>query len=205
MPNKRNHPKHKIDRRLGENLWGRDKSPVNTNPTGPGQHGARRKKLTDYGLQLREKQKLKGYYGNINEKQFRTVYEKASRMKGDKSENLIRLLESRLDAIVYRLNLVPTVFGARQLVNHKHVMVNGKTVNIPSYRCQPGDVIEVRERARNIPQVVEATEKLERDLPDYLTLDQKNFKGTYNRLPEGEEVPYPVQMNPNLVIEFYSR
>lgn len=205
MTNKRNHPKHKIDRRLGENLWGRDKSPVNTNPTGPGQHGARRKKLTDYGLQLREKQKLKGYYGNISEKQFRTIYEKASRMKGDKSDNLLRLLESRLDAIVYRLNLVPTVFGSRQLVNHKHVLVNGQIVNIPSYRCQPGDVIEVRERARNIPQVIEAVGKMERDLPDYLTLDQKNFKGTYNRLPEAEEVPYPVQMNPNLVIEFYSR
>ena len=205
MTNQRNHPKHKIDRRLDENLWGRDKSPVNTNPTGPGQHGARRKKLTDYGLQLREKQKLKGYYGNIGEKQFRNIYDRASKMKGDKSENLIRLLESRLDAIVYRLNLVPTVFGSRQLVNHKHVLVNGKVVNIPSYRCQPGDVIEVRERARNIPQVIEATAKLERDLPDYLTLDQKNFKGTYNRLPEHDEVPYPVQMNPNLVIEFYSR
>lgn len=205
MPNKRQHSKYKLARRLGENLWGRDKCPTNTNPAAPGQHGLRRKKLTDYGIQLREKQKIKGYYGDVSEKQFRTIYEKASRMKGDKSENFIRLLESRLDAIVYRLNFVPTVFAARQFVNHKHVLVNGKIVNIPSYRCKPGDVIEVRERSRNIPIVIEALDKKEREIPDYLTLDGASFKGTYNRLPEVDEVPYPVQMNPNLVIEFYSR
>ena len=205
MPNKRQHSKYKISRRMGENLWGRDKCPTNTNPTAPGQHGARRKKLTDYGIQLREKQKLKGYYGNISESQFRTIFDKASRMKGDKSENLLQMLESRLDAIVYRLNMVPTVFGARQLINHKHIMVNGKVVNIPSYRCKPGDVIEIRERSRNIPQVVEAIQKMERELPDYISVDAKAFKGTFGRLPQADEIPYPVQMNPNLVIEFYSR
>lgn len=203
--NRRTISKYKISRRMGENLWGRDKCPTNTNPAGPGQHGGRRKKLTDFGIQLREKQKLKGYYGNITEKQFRRIFAEASRRKGDKSENLIQLLECRLDAIVYRLNFVPTVFAARQLVNHKHVTVNGKIVNIPSYRCQAGDVVEVRERARTIPMVMEASEKMERELPEYLTSEAKSFKGTFNRLPGSEEVPYPVQMNPNLVVEFYSR
>jgi len=205
MPNRRSGSKYKICRRLGENLWGRDKCPTNTNSTGPGMHGARRRKLTDYGIQLREKQKLKGYYGNITEKQFRRIYDEASRMKGDKSENLIRLLESRLDAMVYRLNFVPTMFAARQIVNHKHICVNGKIVNIPSYRVKPGDVIEVRERSRQMPLLIEALEKQEREVPDYLTLAPKDFKGTMNRLPEADEAPYPVQMNPNLVIEFYSR
>ncbi|MBI1364071.1 MAG: 30S ribosomal protein S4 [Proteobacteria bacterium] len=205
MTNRRTTPKYKICRRLGENLWGRDKCPTNTNPAGPGQHGARRKKLTDYGVQLREKQKLKGYYGNITEKQFRRTFEEAARRKGDKSENLIALLESRLDAIVYRMNFVPTVFAARQLVNHKHVTVNGQSVNIPSYRCKPGDVIEVREASRTIPMVVEAIEKMEREVPSYFTVEPTAFKGTFNRTPQFDEVPYPVQMNPNLVIEFYSR
>ena len=203
--NVRQVPKYKICRRLGENLWGRDKCPTNTNPTAPGQHGARRKKLTDYGIQLREKQKLKGYYGDVSEKAFRRVFAEAVRRKGDTSENLIGLLESRLDAIVYRLNFVPTVFASRQLVNHKHVTVNGKVVNIPSYRCRPGDVIEVREKSRKIALVIEATEKMEREVPSYLSLEPSEFKGTYNRLPVMEEVPYPVQMNPNLVVEFYSR
>ncbi|MAI08401.1 MAG: 30S ribosomal protein S4 [Magnetococcales bacterium] len=205
MSNVRQTPKYKICRRLGENLWGRDKCPTNTNPTGPGMHGARRKKLTDYGIQLREKQKLKGYYGDVKEGQFRTIFKEAVRRKGDTSENLIALLESRLDAIVYRLNFVPTVFAARQFVNHKHVMVNGKVVNIPSYRCRPGDVIEVREKSRQVPMVIEALEKVEREVPSYLTFEPSAAKGTFNRLPVMDEVPYPVQMNPNLVVEFYSR
>lgn len=203
MANFRQTPKYKICRRLGENLWGRDKCPTNTRSTGPGLHGARRGRLTDYGVQFREKQKLKGYYGNISEKQFVNIYKDASRRKGDKSENLIKLLESRLDAIVYRLNFVPTVFAARQLINHKHVTVNGQVVNVASYRCKVGDVIEIREKSRKIPMVIEAMEKSERDLPDYITADK--FKGTFNRLPEFDEVPYPVQMNPHLIIEFYSR
>jgi small subunit ribosomal protein S4 len=203
--NRRQISKYKICRRLGENLWGRDKCPTNTKPTGPGQHGARRKKLTDYGIQLREKQKIKGYYGSISEKQFVRTFKEAVRRKGDTSENLIGLLESRLDAIVYRLNFVPTVFAARQLVNHKHVTVNGKVVNIPSYRCRPGDVIEVREKSRKIAIVMGAVEKMEREVPAYLALEPSEFKGTFNRLPVMDEVPYPVQMNPNLVVEFYSR
>ena len=205
MPNKRQVSKYKICRRMGENIWGRDKCPTNTNPTGPGQHGARRKKLTDYGIQLREKQKLKGYYGDVSEKQFRRTFDEAVRRKGDSSENLIALLESRLDAIVYRMNAVPTVFAARQVVNHKHVTVNGKVVNIPSYRCRPGDVIQIREKARNIPIITEALEKMEREMPEYLSLDAAEAKVTYNRLPVMDEVPYPVQMNPHLVVEFYSR
>ncbi|MCP4354446.1 MAG: 30S ribosomal protein S4 [Proteobacteria bacterium] len=203
MSNVRQIPKSKICRRLGENLWGKDNCPTNTRASGPGMHGARRGRLTDYGVQFREKQKLKGYYGNISEKQFVNIYKEASRRKGDKSENLIKILESRLDAIVYRLNFVPTVFAARQFINHKHVTVNGKVVNVASYRCKIGDVIEVREKSRSIPVTAEAVEKAERELPDYLTADK--FKGTFNRLPEFDEVPYPVQMNPHLIIEFYSR
>lgn len=205
MPNRRSHSKYKICRRLGENLWGRDKCPTNTNATAPGQHGARRKKLTDYGIQLREKQKLKGYYGNVSEKQFLRTFKEAVRRKGDTSENLIGLLESRLDAVVYRMNLVPTVFAARQLVNHKHVLVNGQVVNIPSYRCKAGDVIELRERSRQIPVVMEAVNKMERAVPEYLSFEPQSFKATVVRIPTLEEVPYPVQMNPNLVVEFYSR
>ena len=205
MTNRRTDAKYKICRRLGENLWGRDKCPTNKRATGPGQHGARRKKLTDYGVQLREKQKIKGYYGNITEKQFRGIFTEAVRRKGDSSENLIALLESRLDAIIYRMNVVPTVFSSRQLISHKHVTVNGTVVNIPSYRCRPGDVIEVRERARKFPMVMDATDKQERETPEYVSVDVENFRGTFNRLPVMEEVPYPVQMNPSLVVEFYSR
>ncbi len=203
MTNRRRVSHNKICRRLGENLWGRDKCPDNL--TGPGQHGTRRRKLTDFGIQLREKQKLKGYYGSINERQFRNIFQEASRRKGDTSENLIALLESRLDALVYRLNFVPTVFAARQLVNHKHVLVNGKVVNIPSYRCQPGDIIQLREKAGQIPAVMQALEKMERNVPDYVALDVENKAGKYTRLPHFDEVPYPVQMNPNMVVEFYSR
>ncbi len=203
--NRRQISKYKICRRLGENLWGRDKCPTETRKTGPGVHGARRRKLSDYGIQLREKQKLKGYYGNITEKQFLRTFKDAARMKGDKSENLLQLLECRLDALVYRMNFVPTVFAARQIINHKHILVNGQVVNIPSYRCKPGDVITVRERARQIPCVMEASEKQERECPEYIALSQKEFTGTFNRLPVADEIPYPVQMNPSLVVEFYSR
>ena len=202
---KRISSKYKIDRRMGENLWGRPKSPVNSRSYGPGQHGQGRKsKLSDFGLQLRAKQKLKGYYGNITEKQFRRTYGEASRRKGTTAENLIGLLESRLDAIVYRCKFVPTVFAARQFVNHGHVMVNGRKVNIPSYRCKEGDVIEVREKSRSMALVLEALDSAERELPDYIELDGKSMKATYLRMPAFADVPYAVQMEPNLVIEFYS-
>jgi len=202
---KRHSQKYKIDRRMGENIWGRPKSPVNARAYGPGEHGQRRKgKMSDFGLQLRAKQKLKGYYGNITEKQFRRTYAEANRRKGNTAELLIGLLESRLDAVVYRAKFVPTVFAARQFVNHGHVMVNGRKVNIPSYQCRPGDVIEVRERSRNMALVLEALESAERDIPDYIDLDPKAMKATYARVPELADVPYPVTMEPNLVVEFYS-
>lgn len=202
---KRIEAKHKIDRRLGVNLWGRPKSPFNRRETGPGQHGARRKKVTDYGTQLRAKQQLKGYYGNITEKQFRRLYDQATRRRGDTSENLIELLERRLDAVVYRMKYVPTVFAARQFVNHGHVTVNGKRVNIPSYQVGDGDVVEVREKSRNMALVLEAIESGERDVPDYLDVDHNALKGSFTRAPKLADVPYPVHMQPNLVIEFYSR
>lgn len=202
---KRVQAKYKINRRLGENLWGRPKSPVNVKSTGPGQHGARRKKPSDYGLQLAAKQKLKGYYGNIVEKQFRRTYEEAVRRKGDTVVNLVQLLERRLDAVVYRMKFVPTVFSARQFVNHGHVLVNGQRVNIPSYRVKPGDVIEVKEKSRTMNLVVQATESAEREVPGYLEVDLGSRVGKFARLPEFDEIPYPVQMEPNLVIEYYSR
>ena len=202
---KRLQSKYKIDRRIGENLWGRPKSPVNKRDYRPGQHGQRRRKPSDFGTQLMAKQKLKGYYGNISEKQFRRYYAEAVRRKGDTSENLISILERRLDAAVYRMKFVPTVFAARQFVNHGHVLVNGKKVTIPSYRMQDGDVIEVRQKSREIPMVLEAVESAEREIPDYMDVDLKKMKGTYIRAPKLADVPYPVKMEPNLVVEFYSR
>ena len=203
---KRHSAKYKIDRRLGENIWGRPKSPVNRREYGPGQHGQRRKgKMTDYGQQLRAKQKLKGYYGDLSEKQFRKIYEEANRRKGDTNENLIGLLESRLDAIVYRCKFVPTPFAARQFVNHGHVLVNGRRVNIPSYRCRPGDVIEIKEKSKQLALVLESAQSAERDVPDYIEVDHNKMTGKYARVPTLADVPYAVQMEPNLVVEFYSR
>ncbi|MEL6292010.1 MAG: 30S ribosomal protein S4 [Pseudomonadota bacterium] len=202
---KRVRAKHKIDRRLGENIWGRPKSPLNKRESRPGQHGERRMgKLSDFGQQLRAKQKLKGYYGNISERQFRRLYAEATRLKGSTSEQLIGLLERRLDAVVYRAKFVPTVFAARQFVNHGHVKVNGKKVNIPSYRVREGDVIEVRDKSRELPLVIEALKSAERDIPDYLDSDEKGSV-KYVRIPQLADVPYPIQMEPNLVVEFYSR
>jgi len=202
---KRLSSKYKLDRRMGENIWGRPKSPVNKKAYGPGQHGQRRRtKMSDFGIQLRAKQKLKGYYGNIQEKQFRKIYEEASRRKGNTAENLVGILESRLDAVVYRSKFVPTVFAARQFVNHGHVQVNGRRVNIPSYRVRPGDVVEVREKSRNMALVLEALESGERDIPDYIALDPKAMKATYVRAPELADIPYAVKMEPNLVVEYYS-
>jgi small subunit ribosomal protein S4 len=190
---------------MGENIWGRPKSPVNQRSYGPGQHGQRRKsKVSDFGIQLKAKQKLKGYYGNLTEKQFSRTYEEADRRKGNTSEVLIGLLESRLDAVVYRAKFVPTVFAARQFVNHGHVLVNGKKVNIASYRVKAGDVVQVRERSRNMALVLEAMQSPERDTPDYLEVDAKGLSAKFIRAPELAEVPYPVKMEPNLVVEFYS-
>jgi len=197
--------KYKIDRRLGVNLWGRPKSPFNRREDPPGVHGRRRRRPSDYGNQLMAKQKLKGYYGNIGEKQFRRYYKEADRRRGDTGENLIEILERRLDAVVYRMKFVPTVFASRQVVAHGHVQVNGKRVNIPSYMVQDGDTIELKEKARQIPMVLEALGSPERDIPEYLDVDLDHCKGTYVRGPKLADVPYPVRMEPNLVVEFYSR
>ncbi len=203
---KRASSKYKLDRRMGENIWGRPKSPVNRREYGPGQHGQRRKgKLSDFGVQLRAKQKLKGYYGDIREKQFRATYDEANRRKGDAGENLIGLLESRLDAIVYRAKFVPTVFAARQFINHGHISVNGVRVNVGSYRCKPGDVIEVRQKSKQLVSVLEAVQLAERDVPDYIDADHNKMVATYVRVPMLSDVPYAVIMEPNLVVEYYSR
>jgi small subunit ribosomal protein S4 len=191
---------------MGENIWGRAKDPVLKREYAPGQHGAtRRRKLSDYGLQLRAKQKLKGYYGDLSEKQFHRVFKEAVRRKGDTSENLVGLLESRLASVVYRMGVVPTVFAARQFVNHGHILVNGKRVNISSYQVKAGDVVEVRERSRQVPMVLEAMKDAERRVPEYIEMDEKHLKATFRRMPAFMEIPYPVVMEPNLVTEFYSR
>ena len=203
---KRHEAKYKIDRRMGQNVWGRPKSPVNKREYGPGQHGQRRKgKLSDYGVQLRAKQKLRGYYGNISERQFRGVYDDAIRMKGDSGANMIGLLERRLDAVIYRAKFVPTVFAARQFVNHGHIKVNGRRVTIPSYRVKVGDAIEVKDKSKEMALVLEATGLAERDVPDYIDVDHSKMTAKLTRVPGLTEVPYPVQMEPHLVVEFYSR
>jgi small subunit ribosomal protein S4 len=203
---KRANAKYKIDRRLGENIWGRPKSPVNKREYGPGQHGQRRKgKMSDFGTQLRAKQKLKYYYANMSERQFRKVYDEAIRLTGDSSENLIGLLERRLDMVVYRSKFVPTVFAARQFVSHGHVMVNGRRVTIPSIRLRVGDVIEVVEKSKQLAVVLEATQLAERDTPDYIEVDHKAMTAKYIRIPALSDVPYPVQMEPHFVVEYYSR
>ncbi len=203
---KRIQAKYKIERRLGQNIWGRPKSPVNRREYGPGQHGQRRKgKPTDFGTQLKAKQKMKGYYGNVSEKQFRKYYAEAIRQKGDSSQNLVGLLERRLDAVVYRCKFVPTVFAARQFVNHGHVRVNGRRVNIPSYQVKVGDAIEVKESSKQMVVVLEAVQLAERDVPDYYEVDHTKMTAKMTRVPGLTEVPYAVHMEPNLVIEFYSR
>jgi small subunit ribosomal protein S4 len=203
---KRAEAKYKIDRRLGQNIWGRPKSPVNRREYGPGQHGQRRKgKLSDFGTQLKAKQKLKGYYGNISEKQFRSYYQESVRLRGDSGANLIGLLERRLDAVVYRAKFVPTVFAARQFVNHGHIKVNGRRVNIASYLVKVGELVEVKESSRQLAAVMEATGLAERDVPDYIEADHSKMTAKLARIPGPTDVPYPVQMEPNLVIEFYSR
>jgi small subunit ribosomal protein S4 len=203
---KRSEAKYKLDRRMGENIWGRPKSPVNRREYGPGQHGQRRKgKLSDYGVQLRAKQKLRGYYGNISEKQFRGIYDEAIRMRGDSGANMIGLLERRLDAVIFRAKFVPTVFAARQFINHGHLKVNGRRVNIPSYRVKVGDTVEVKESSKQLAIVLEAAQLTERDVPDYIEADHGKMVAKLARVPLISDVPYAVQMEPHLVVEYYSR
>ena len=203
---KRVEAKHKLDRRMGQNIWGRPKSPVNRREYGPGQHGQRRKgKLSDFGVQLRAKQKLKGYYANISEKQFHGIYAEAIRMRGDSGANLIGLLERRLDAMIYRAKFVPTVFAARPFINHGHVKVNGRRVNIASFQLKVGDVVEVKDKSKQLALVLEATGLAERDVPDYIEVDHTKMTAKLARVPTVTEVPYPVQMEPHLVVEYYSR
>ena len=203
---KRLNSKHKVDRRLKANLWGRPKSPFNNRDYGPGQHGQGRKgKLSDYGTQLQAKQKLKAYYGNINERQFRNIYRKALAKRGDTTENLIALLESRLDTVIYRAKFAMTVFSARQMINHGHIKVNKKRVNISSYLVKETDLIEVREKSKKLTFIDGALQSKERDVPEYIQLDDKNKTVKLVRIPKFSEVPYPVIMEPSLVIEYYSR
>jgi len=203
---KRSASKHKVDRRLKVNLWGRPKSPFNSRNYPPGQHGkSKRGKLSDYGIQLEAKQKMKFYYGNMNERQFRNVYLKAIKKKGNTSENLVGILERRLDTIIYRAKFAITVFAARQLINHGHVKVNGKKVNIPSYLVKPEDSIEIRDKSKDLTIVTTSISTKERDVPEYIQMDEKNKKAKLIRVPKFSEIPFPTMMEPNLVIEYYSR
>lgn len=196
--------KKKKERQLGV-IWGAPNSSVAKREYAPGQHGQRKKKPTDYGEQLSAKQKLKTYYGNVSEKQFHKYYVEAIRRSGDAAENLVGLLESRLDNIVYKAKFVPTIFAARQFVNHGHVTVNGKKVNIPSYALKAGDVVEVRTKSKQLPMVIAALESASRDVPAYVELDAKKMVAKYAFVPKFEDVPYASLMQPNMVIEFYSR
>ena len=203
---KRHESKHKVDRRLRVNLWGRPKSPFNSRNYPPGQHGkAKRGRPSDYGTQLEAKQKMKFYYGNMNERQFRNIYRKAIQKKGNTTENLVSFLESRLDTVIYRAKFAPTVFSARQLINHGHIKVNGKKVNIPSYKVKAEDSIEVKDKSKDITNIIGALASKEREVPEYIQLDEKNKKAKLVRIPKFSEVPYPTIMEPNLVIEYYSR
>ncbi|MDP6475671.1 MAG: 30S ribosomal protein S4 [Alphaproteobacteria bacterium] len=202
---KRLESKYKVCRRLGVNLWGRAKSPTNKREYGPGQHGQRRRKPSDFGTQLQAKQKLRCYYGNITEKQFQRYYEQASHVKGDTGENLVGILERRLDAVVYRMKFVPTVFAARQFVSHGHVSVNGKRVTIASYLVSEGDAVTIKEKSREMPLVLAAVDSAEREVPEYMDVNHDRMEGTFVRTPKLADVPYPAQMEPNLVVEYYSR
>ena len=203
---KRHESKYKLDRRMGENIWGRPKSPVNRREYGPGLHGQRRKsKLSDYGVHLKAKQKLRGYYGNISERQFHGIYDEAIRMKGDSGAHMIGLLERRLDALIYRAKFVPTVFAARQFISHGHIRVNGKRVTIPSFRVKVGDVVEVKDKSKQLALVLEAQGLAERDVPDYIEVDGAKLTAKMTRIPLITDVPYAVQMEPHLVVEYYSR
>jgi len=198
--------KHKVDRRLKVNLWGRPKSPFNSRNYPPGQHGkAKKGKLSDYGTQLEAKQKMKFYYGNMNERQFRNVYRKAIQKKGNTTENLVGFLERRLDTVAYRAKFATTVFSARQLINHGHIKVNGKKVNIPSYLVEAEDTIEIKDKSKDVVTISVALVSKEREVPDYIQMDEKNKKATLTRIPKFSEVPYPTIMEPNLVVEYYSR
>ena len=203
---KRSEAKYKIDRRMGQNIWGRPKSPVNRREYGPGQHGQRRKgKLSDFGVQLRAKQKLKGYYANISERQFHGIYVEASRLKGDSGENLIGLLERRLDTVIYRAKFAATMFAARQFINHGHIKVNGRRVTIPSFRVKVGDTIEIKEASKQLAVVLEAAQLAERDVPDFIDVDHSKMTAKFARIPNLAEVPFPVMMEPHLIVEYYSR
>jgi small subunit ribosomal protein S4 len=203
---KRHQAKYKIDRRMGQNIWGRPKSPINKREYGPGQHGQRRKgKLSDYGVQLRAKQKLKGYYANMSERHFHGIYDEARRLKGDTGAHMIGLLERRLDTMIYRAKFVPTVFAARQFISHGHIKVNGRRVTVASFRVKVGDVIEVKEKSKQLALVLEANGLAERDVPDYIDVDHSKMTAKLNRVPTPSDVPYPVMMEPHLVVEYYSR
>lgn len=203
---KRTQAKYKLDRKVGENLWGRTKSPVNRRSYGPGQHGQRRsRKLSDYGTQLAAKQKLKGYYANITERQFRGYYAEAVRRPGDTGENMIGLLERRLDTVIFRSKFVPTPYAARQLVSHGHVAVNGKRVTVSSYLVNEGDEIQLRGKAKDLAMVLDSVKSNEREVPEYIDANHSKMTAKYIRVPQLSDVPYAVMMQPSLVVEFYSR
>ena len=199
--------KHKVDRRLKVNLWGRPKRPFNTRNYPPGQHGksTKRGKTSDYGTQLEAKQKLKFYYGNMNERQFRNAFRKALKKKGNTTENFIGFLERRLDMVIYRAKFATTVFSARQLINHGHIKVNGKKVNISSCLVSEKDTIELKDKSKELIVIAGALVNKEREIPDYIQMDEKNKIAKLIRIPKFSEVPYPTIMEPNLVVEYYSR
>ena len=202
-----NTPRGKLVRKFGENIFGNPKYDrlLNRKPYGPGQHAqTRRGKISNYGTQLQEKQKIKFMYGLL-EKQFRITFKKAEKLKGETGTNMLQLLESRLDTVIYRAKFAPTVFAARQMINHGHIKVNKKRVNISSYVVKSSDLIEIRDKSKKLTVIDGSLQSKERDVPEYIQLDNKNKTAKLVRIPKFSEVPYPVIMEPNLVIEYYSR
>lgn len=190
-------------RRVGQPLCGSPKCPALKRPYPPGQHGKDgRRRVSEYGKQILEKQKLKFIYG-VQERQLRRYLEMARKARGRTGERLLQLLESRLDNIVYRLGFAASLPAARQLVSHGHIEVNGKKVDIPSYIVEVGDVVAVREKSRNLDPVVQSIESRAGNVPDYLSLDAEARRGVLLRVPSKEEIPVPV--DDNLIIEFYAR
>lgn len=197
--------KYKASRRLGTSIWGDDKDPFHTKNYRPGQHGPTgRVKTSDYGVHLQAKQTVKAHYGRITEKQFRNIFALANKMKGNTAENFAGLLEKRLDMVIYRMNLAPTIFAARQLVSHDNVKLNGKKVNIPGQRLKEGDKVELKDSAKQITVYMESAQKQKRTVPEYLSVDPGAMSGVFIRTPMILDIPYPFEANFGKIIEYYS-
>lgn len=194
--------RNRIARRFGTNIFGRARNPLLHKPNPPGQHGVRRRKKSDYGLQLEEKQKLKAIYGMLSEKQLVTYYKKALKKTGNTAQHLAEMLECRLDNMVYRLKFGSTIFAAHQLVSHGHILVDGKKVDRRSFMVKPGMVISIKDKSRKVKAIAEALDNPMRSVPEYLSLDRDNFSGQLMAHPLQEQMPWPIEINLPEICDF---